>query len=79
MKRVFTQTISDRYKVGMIKDYPMTTWNGFADSLGVPLDEFSKPQPEQSFVGGVEGSSMVDNMIQKRGPGRPRKEEVLCQ
>lgn len=69
MKRVFTQTVSGRYKVGMIKDWPMSTWNGLAESLHMPLDEFSRAEPEKMFIG------VEESVPFKRGPGRPRKEE----
>lgn len=63
MKRVFTQTISERYKVGTIKDYPMTTWNWMANGMKMHLDEFTQPRPDETFV-----------QLETRVPGRPRKE-----
>lgn len=75
MKRIFTQTVSGRYKAGQIRDWPMSTWSGLANSLHMDLDEFSRSWAEKMFVEGIEEGSSLSDTLLKRGPGRPRKEE----
>jgi hypothetical protein len=70
MKRVFTQTVSARYKVGQIRDWPMPTWNGIAESLKMALDKFTNPLTDSTFVAVEEGSSVPT----KRNAGRSEKD-----
>jgi hypothetical protein len=55
MKRVFTKTVSPRYEAGQIHDWPMTTWNGVADSVRMALDTFTKPVTDSTFIDVAEG------------------------
>lgn len=50
MKRIFTQTVSGRYKRGQVRDWPMSTWNGLSNSLKMDLDSFTKPKADETFV-----------------------------
>lgn len=41
-RRVMIEDVG-RLRAGQEYDYPLITWDGIADSLGRPLDEWSKP------------------------------------
>ena len=79
MKRIFTQTVSGRYKQGQIRDWPMSTWNGLANSLKMDLDDFSNPRPDETYV--AIGSTPDDRRSiwktpDERVSGRPRKDDM---
>ena len=45
MQRVFTKSVG-RYESGQLADYPKTTWDNIAKSVGKPLDSFSMDAAE---------------------------------
>ena len=46
MERVFKKDVGKRFVRGMVKDYPITTWNNIANSADAELDDFSMPVSE---------------------------------
>tara|TARA_Y100000310_G_scaffold171492_2_gene171690 strand:+ start:4135 stop:4344 length:210 start_codon:yes stop_codon:yes gene_type:complete len=55
MELVFTQTIKRvngaTWPKGYIADYPQSTWDGIAKSLGEPLDSFTRTVEEAASKG----------------------------
>lgn len=66
MERVFTQA-TQRWAVGDVRDWPLQTWKMIESSTGMSMDDFSTLAEQAARAA-----------VQRRGPGRPRKDEAYA-
>lgn len=56
-ERVFVRDLPPRFKRGMLKDYPVSTWKQIAASAKLPLEKIALPPVEAQAFAHAEGAA----------------------